>query len=69
MTLVSNESSDISTDCCCEWKGTFKKTFIRNGLTPHTLVKIRKVAPMGDPIEVYLRSYVLIFEERGCFFN
>ena len=29
------------------------------GLTPRTIVMIRKVAPMGDPIEVYLRGYEL----------
>ena len=28
-------------------------------LTPKTVVKVRKIAPMGDPIELYLRSYVL----------
>ena len=29
------------------------------GLTPHTKVRIRKVAPMGDPIELTLRGYEL----------
>ena len=29
------------------------------GLTPKTKVMVRKVAPMGDPIELYLRGYVL----------
>jgi len=29
------------------------------GLTPHTEVAVRKISPMGDPIEVSLRSYVL----------
>ena len=29
------------------------------GLTPKTKVTVRKVAPMGDPIELYLRGYVL----------
>ena len=29
------------------------------GLTPNTKVTVRKVAPMGDPIELYLRGYVL----------
>jgi ferrous iron transport protein A len=29
------------------------------GLTPNTCVKVRKVAPMGDPIELSLRSYIL----------
>ena len=29
------------------------------GLTPRTLVTLRKVAPMGDPIELELRGYEL----------
>ena len=29
------------------------------GLTPKTEVMIRKVAPMGDPIELHLRGYEL----------
>ena len=29
------------------------------GLTPRTLVTLRKVAPMGDPIEIHVRGYEL----------
>ena len=29
------------------------------GLVPQTKVTVRKIAPMGDPIEVGVRSYVL----------
>ena len=29
------------------------------GLVPQTVVTVRKIAPMGDPIEVGVRSYVL----------
>ncbi len=29
------------------------------GLTPKTHVLMRKVAPMGDPMELYLRGYEL----------
>ena len=29
------------------------------GLTPKTQVMVRKVAPMGDPIELMLRGYEL----------
>ena len=29
------------------------------GLTPGTVVKLRKKAPMGDPIEIVLRGYEL----------
>lgn len=36
------------------------------GLTPNTIVKVRKVAPMGDPIEVYLRRYVLTLRKEDA---
>jgi len=40
-------------------QGLLRRRLLEMGLTPKTKVKVRKVAPMGDPIEVYLRSYVL----------
>jgi Fe2+ transport system protein FeoA len=29
------------------------------GLTPRTTITVKKVAPLGDPIELLLRGYVL----------
>jgi Fe2+ transport system protein FeoA len=29
------------------------------GITPNTLVTVKKAAPLGDPIEILLRGYVL----------
>lgn len=29
------------------------------GITPRTMVTVKKAAPMGDPIELLLRGYVL----------
>lgn len=29
------------------------------GITPRTTITVKKVAPMGDPIELLLRGYVL----------
>ena len=29
------------------------------GVTPRTIITVRKIAPMGDPIELLLRGYVL----------
>ncbi len=40
-------------------KGALRRRLLDMGLTPHTEVMIRKVAPMGDPIEIFLRSYEL----------
>ncbi len=40
-------------------QGLLRRRLLDMGLTPNTRVKVRKVAPMGDPIELSLRSYVL----------
>ena len=39
--------------------GALRCRLLDMGLTPRTRVTLQKVAPMGDPIELYLRGYVL----------
>ena len=36
------------------------------GLTPRTLVTLRKVAPMGDPMELFLRGYTLTLRKEDA---
>ena len=40
-------------------EGILRKRLLDMGLTPKTKIYIRKVAPLGDPIEVNLRGYEL----------
>lgn len=40
-------------------QGALRRRLLDMGLTPHTTVMVRKVAPMGDPIELRLRGYEL----------
>ena len=40
-------------------QGALRCRLLDMGLIPHTRVTLQKVAPMGDPIELYLRGYVL----------
>ena len=40
-------------------EGALRRRLLDMGLTPRTEVMVRKVAPLGDPIELYLRSYEL----------
>ena len=40
-------------------EGALRHRLLDMGLTPKTKVMVRKVAPMGDPIELFLRGYVL----------
>ena len=40
-------------------QGGLRRRLLDMGLTPYTTVTVRKVAPMGDPIEITLRGYEL----------
>ena len=40
-------------------EGTLRNRLIDMGLIPHTKLTLRKVAPMGDPIEILIRGYEL----------
>ena len=40
-------------------EGALKRRFMDMGLTRGTMVTFRKVAPLGDPIEITVRGYEL----------
>ena len=40
-------------------EGALRRRLLDMGLTPNTKVTVRKVAPMGDPIEIRVRGYEL----------
>jgi ferrous iron transport protein A len=47
-------------------QGALRDRLLDMGLTPHTEVMIRKVAPMGDPIELTLRGYELTLRKEDA---
>ena len=44
--------------------GALRRRLLDMGLTPKTKVMVRKIAPMGDPIELHLRSYELTIRKE-----
>jgi len=36
-----------------------RRRLLEMGVTPQTLITVKKAAPLGDPIELLLRGYVL----------
>jgi len=36
-----------------------RRRLLDMGITPRTIITVKKTAPMGDPIELFLRGYVL----------
>ena len=47
-------------------EGVLRRRFLDMGLTPGTRVLIRKMAPLGDPIEIYLRGYELTLRNEDA---
>lgn len=41
-----------------------KRHLLDMGLTRETIVKIKKIAPMGDPIDIELRDYELCISKN-----
>ncbi|WP_251318511.1 ferrous iron transport protein B [Flintibacter muris] len=46
--------------------GTVKRRLVDMGLTPGTEVRVTKIAPLGDPIEVNLRGYQLSLRKEDA---
>lgn len=47
-------------------EGAVKRRIMDMGLTKGAVVFVRKVAPLGDPIEINLRSYELSLRKANC---
>lgn len=43
-----------------------RRRILDMGLTVNTIVKITKLAPLGDPYELYLRGYTLTLRKNEC---
>lgn len=46
--------------------GSLRNRLIDMGLIPHTVLTLRKVAPMGDPIEIRIRGYELTLRREDA---
>ena len=58
-TLKSAKVGETVTVVKLHGEGSIKRRIMDMGITKGTQVYIRKVAPLGDPIEVTVRSYEL----------
>lgn len=59
MTLNQLKIGRKSTIITVNGEGALRCRLLDMGLTPRTEVMVRKVAPMGDPIQIRLRGYEL----------
>lgn len=54
--LIPGESGTVTS---IGEKGSMRRRLMDMGVTPGTSVKVIKVAPLGDPIEINIRGYEL----------
>lgn len=47
-------------------EGALRRRLLDMGLTPGTRVMVKKMAPMGDPIELSLRGYLLSIRKEDA---
>lgn len=47
-------------------EGNLRCHLLDLGLIPHTEVTVRKVAPLGDPIEIFLRGYTMTLRKEDA---
>ena len=59
MTLNDLKIGDSAAITAVGGEGALRCRLLDMGLTPRTVVTLRKVAPMGDPIEIHVRGYEL----------
>ena len=59
MTLNELKIGDSAAITAVGGEGALRCRLLDMGLTPRTLVTLRKVAPMGDPVEIHVRGYEL----------
>ena len=59
MTLRDLKPGESGTVISIGEKGPMRRRIMDMGVTPGTIIKVVKVAPLGDPIEVNVRGYEL----------
>ncbi len=46
--------------------GALRHRLLDMGLTPKTIIKVERMAPMGDPMELFLRGYRLTIRKEDA---
>ena len=59
MTLDQLEIGKTAKIAAVGGEGALRLRLLDMGIIPNTEVRITKIAPMGDPIELYIRGYSL----------
>lgn len=66
MTLDAVKTGETVTIKKIDGQGALKRRILDMGLTKGTEVYVRKVAPLGDPIEITIRDYELTIRKADA---
>ncbi|MBQ9519635.1 MAG: ferrous iron transport protein A [Firmicutes bacterium] len=66
MTLKETKIGSCVTVVKLNGEGAVKRRIMDMGLTKGTQVTVRKVAPLGDPIEITVRGYELSIRKEDA---
>ena len=66
MTLDKLTAGQSGTITAVGGEGELRCRLLDMGLIPHTRVSVSKIAPMGDPMELQLRGYVLTLRKEDA---
>ena len=66
MTLKELGIGQSAMICKVGGEGALRQHFLDMGLIPKTKVVVKKIAPMGDPIEIRLRNYELTIRKEDA---
>ena len=58
-TLKQTKCRETVTVTCLGGEGALKRRIMDMGITKGTSIFVRKVAPLGDPVEITVRGYEL----------
>ena len=63
-----SELKDGTTGVVCEIRldGRTRRRLIEMGITPGAAMRVKRRAPLGDPIEISLRGYELTLREEDA---
>lgn len=65
-TLRTTKCGETVTVARLEGTGALKRRIMDMGITKGTSVYVRKVAPLGDPVEVTVRGYELSLRRQDA---
>ena len=66
MTIDDLKIGQAGTIAQVDGEGALRLRFLDMGLIPGTRVTLRKVAPMGDPIQIQVRGYELTIRREDA---